>query len=105
MAVNHGVLLSRDTTIGTDRFIIPAIDVVFYSLLKGSIDTMNIILEEIRLAEEVAPALTTTGEEKDSPKYQYPIPVIHSWRLNERHYGALVGLSKQGAERLMEECG
>ena len=31
---------------------------------------------------------------------RYKIPVISSWRLNERHYGALVGLSKEGAERL-----
>jgi bisphosphoglycerate-dependent phosphoglycerate mutase len=31
---------------------------------------------------------------------KYKIPIISSWRLNERHYGALVGLSKEGAERL-----
>lgn len=29
----------------------------------------------------------------------YPIPVISSWRLNERHYGGLVGMSKDGAEQ------
>ena len=23
------------------------------------------------------------------------LPIIHSWRLNERHYGALQGLDKQ----------
>ena len=99
-AVNHDLLPSRDRTIGgTDTFIIPAIDVVFCSLLKRSIDTMNIVLDEIHLAEKV-PASTTTRKEKDGLKYQYSIPVVHSWRLNERHYGALVGLSKQGAERL-----
>jgi len=30
----------------------------------------------------------------------YNIPIVASWRLNERHYGDLVGLSKEGAERL-----
>jgi bisphosphoglycerate-dependent phosphoglycerate mutase len=29
---------------------------------------------------------------------QKPVPVISSWRLNERHYGSLVGLSKEDAE-------
>eukprot|EP01041_Mallomonas_annulata_P001233 gene1233-2391_t len=29
------------------------------------------------------------------------IPVINSWRLNERHYGGLVGLSKEDATELM----
>jgi len=32
------------------------------------------------------------------------IPVVHSWRLNERHYGALQGLNKaQTAERFGEQ--
>jgi len=39
---------------------------------------------------------------------QHWIPVMHSWRLNERHYGALTGLSKDeakeqlGAEMLLK---
>jgi bisphosphoglycerate-dependent phosphoglycerate mutase len=63
---------------------------------------MNIILEEICLAEKIiGPSLQGKGASKEvRPKYQYPIPIIQSWRLNERHYGALVGLSKEGAERL-----
>jgi 2,3-bisphosphoglycerate-dependent phosphoglycerate mutase len=28
---------------------------------------------------------------------QHWIPIKHSWRLNERHYGALTGLSKKEA--------
>lgn len=100
LAVNNGKLPSRDRFIVGDKFIVPAIDVVFCSLLKRSIDTMNLILEEIHLAEKVSASSPVSREEGDTPKYQYPIPVIHSWRLNERHYGALVGLSKQGAERL-----
>jgi len=35
---------------------------------------------------------------------QHWIPVQHTWRLNERHYGALTGLSKkEAAEQLGEE--
>jgi 2,3-bisphosphoglycerate-dependent phosphoglycerate mutase len=115
LAVTKGILPSKDSTI------IPAIDVVFCSLLKRANDTMNIILEEIQLAEKIvvtkatptrgtitsfssstlSQTRTTTATIKERPKlYQYPIPIIQSWRLNERHYGALVGLSKQGAERL-----
>jgi bisphosphoglycerate-dependent phosphoglycerate mutase len=100
LAVNNGILPPKDRFIGGEKFIVPAIDVVFCSLLKRSIDTMNLILEEIYLAEKVSAPTTASRGEEESPKYQYPIPVIHSWRLNERHYGALVGLSKQGAERL-----
>jgi len=85
-----------------DRTDIPAIDVVFCSLLRRASDTMNIILEEIRLAEKIiVPSSQGREATKElTPKYQYPIPIIQSWRLNERHYGALVGLSKEGAERL-----
>lgn len=91
-----GILPSKSTT----EF--PAIDVVFSSLLRRASDTMNIILEEIRLAEKI---IVPSPQESDaakqlSTKYQYSIPIIQSWRLNERHYGALVGLSKEGAERL-----
>jgi 2,3-bisphosphoglycerate-dependent phosphoglycerate mutase len=48
-------------------------DVAFTSLLKRAIDTLNIALDECG---------------------QYWIPVVKSWRLNERHYGALQGLDK-----------
>lgn len=113
LAVKKGILPSK-----ADDFGIPAIDVVFCSLLKRASDTMNIILEEIQLAEKIvtkaiptpitplsssslSQTRTTSASIKERPKlYQYPIPIIQSWRLNERHYGALVGLSKQGAERL-----
>ena len=97
MGVDMGILPSKDQTN------LPAIDVVFCSLLKRSCDTMSIILDEIGLAEKVA--VTSLSREHENieetrPKYQYPVPIIQSWRLNERHYGALVGMSKQGAERL-----
>ncbi len=48
-------------------------DVAFTSVLKRSIKTLWIALEEMDLMW---------------------IPVYNSWRLNERHYGALQGLNK-----------
>ena len=48
-------------------------DIVFTSLLKRAIKTSWIVLEQMDLMW---------------------IPVINSWRLNERHYGALQGLNK-----------
>jgi 2,3-bisphosphoglycerate-dependent phosphoglycerate mutase len=48
-------------------------DVAFTSVLKRAIRTLWIALEELDLMW---------------------IPVEHSWRLNERHYGALQGLNK-----------
>ena len=48
-------------------------DVAYTSVLKRANDTLNYILEEL-------------GEKN--------IPIKKSWRLNERHYGALQGLNK-----------
>jgi 2,3-bisphosphoglycerate-dependent phosphoglycerate mutase len=48
-------------------------DLVFTSVLKRAIKTANILLEELDLLW---------------------LPVVRSWRLNERHYGALQGLNK-----------
>lgn len=48
-------------------------DLVYTSLLKRAIKTMQLILEE---------------------SDQLWLPVYKSWRLNERHYGALEGLNK-----------
>ncbi len=50
-----------------------AFDLVFTSLLKRAIRTSNIVLDELD---------------------QLWLPVQRSWRLNERHYGALQGLNK-----------
>lgn len=50
-------------------------DVAFTSLLKRAIRTLWIVLDEMDLMW---------------------IPIHCSWRLNERHYGALQGLSKSG---------
>ena len=48
-------------------------DIAYTSVLKRAIKTLWIVLEEMDLMW---------------------IPVHHSWRLNERHYGALQGLNK-----------
>jgi len=58
-------------------------DVAFTSVLKRAIKTLWIVLEEMDLMW---------------------IPVMNSWRLNERHYGALQGLNKsESAAELGEE--
>src|SRR5437588_9353115 len=60
-----------------------AVDVAFTSVLKRAIRTLWIALDELDLMW---------------------IPVEHSWRLNERHYGALQGLNKaQTAAKYGEE--
>ncbi|MDX5446271.1 MAG: 2,3-diphosphoglycerate-dependent phosphoglycerate mutase [Zoogloeaceae bacterium] len=48
-------------------------DAAYTSVLKRAIKTLNVVLEELD---------------------QLWLPVNHSWRLNERHYGALQGLNK-----------
>jgi len=50
-----------------------AFDVVFTNVLKRATETTKIVLKEMNLES---------------------IPVHESWRLNERHYGALQGLNK-----------
>lgn len=49
-------------------------DIAFTSVLKRAVKTLWIVLENMDLMW---------------------IPVQHSWRLNERHYGALQGLNKE----------
>ena len=49
-------------------------DIAYTSLLKRAIKTLWVTLESLDLMY---------------------IPVIHSWRLNERHYGGLQGLDKK----------
>ena len=58
-------------------------DAVFTSLLSRSRVTYEHMLQEM-------PSQRKLG-----------VPVVASWRLNERHYGALVGLSKSEAEERM----
>ena len=58
-------------------------DIAYTSVLKRAIRTLWIAMDEMDLMW---------------------IPVINSWRLNERHYGALQGLNKaQTAEKYGEE--
>ena len=53
-------------------------DVAYTSALKRANETLNIILKEL-------------GEEN--------IPIHYSWKLNERHYGALQGLNKDDTRK------
>ena len=53
-------------------------DIAYTSVLKRANDTLNYILDEL--------------DEKD-------IPIKYSWRLNERHYGALQGLNKDETKK------
>jgi len=58
-------------------------DVAYTSVLKRAIRTLWTVLDELDLMW---------------------IPIHHSWRLNERHYGALQGLNKsETAEKFGEE--
>ena len=58
-------------------------DIAFTSVLKKATKTLDIVLKEIGLTN---------------------IPVKKTWRLNERHYGALQGLNKpEAAKRYGEE--
>jgi 2,3-bisphosphoglycerate-dependent phosphoglycerate mutase len=58
-------------------------DIAFTSVLKRSIETLDIVLEKMGLTD---------------------IQVFESWRLNERHYGALQGLNKaQTAQKYGEQ--
>ena len=58
-------------------------DVCYCSYLKRSINTLNIVLERMD---------------------RQWLPVIKTWKLNERHYGALQGLNKaETAEKYGEE--
>jgi 2,3-bisphosphoglycerate-dependent phosphoglycerate mutase len=58
-------------------------DIAYTSMLKRAIRTLWIALEELDMMW---------------------IPVVHSWRLNERHYGALQGLNKaETAQRFGEQ--
>jgi 2,3-bisphosphoglycerate-dependent phosphoglycerate mutase len=73
-AKNAGVVLKKENY---------TFDIAYTSVLKRAIRTLWIVLDEMDLMW---------------------IPVINSWRLNERHYGALQGLNKaETAKKYGEE--
>ena len=75
------------------QFNLHTFDSVFMSVLERTTMTYDIIREEIFKMQKTN-ALGPAKHFKDPTIYQ-------SWRLNERHYGALVGLSKEEAEHSM----
>ena len=73
-AQNAGILLKQD---GFD------FDICYTSYLKRAIHTLNLILEKLD---------------------RQWLPVIKTWKLNERHYGAIQGLNKaETAQKYGEE--
>lgn len=73
------------------QFKLHTFDAVYTSLLDRSTRTYDLIADEL-----------LRQKEHDSQDNSFKDPtIVQSWRLNERHYGALVGLSKEDAERLM----
>ncbi len=73
-AKNAGLLLKQN---GYD------FDVCYTSCLKRAIHTLNLVLEELD---------------------REWLPVIKSWKLNERHYGALQGLNKSDTAKKYGEA-
>mmetsp|Transcript_8052 Transcript_8052/g.8076 ORF Transcript_8052/g.8076 Transcript_8052/m.8076 type:complete len:381 (-) Transcript_8052:198-1340(-) len=73
------------------QFKLHTFDAVYTSILERSTKTYDFIADE----------LLKIGI-NDEPGNNFKDPeIVQSWRLNERHYGALVGLSKEDAEQLM----
>ena len=75
------------------QFNLHTFDSVYMSVLERTTMTYDLIREEIfKMQKKYA----------DGPAKFFKDPTINqSWRLNERHYGALVGLSKEEAEHSM----
>ena len=59
-------------------------DICYTSYLKRAIHTLNIALDEMDRAW---------------------LPVVKSWKLNERHYGALQGLNKSETAEIRSRSG
>jgi 2,3-bisphosphoglycerate-dependent phosphoglycerate mutase len=79
---SHGMVEAKEAgrTLKSEGY---AFDVAFTSVLKRAVRTLWIVLDELD---------------------QMWIPIECSWRLNERHYGALQGLNKaETAKRFSEE--
>lgn len=89
------------------------VDAGVTSLLDRAQETLSIILDELEQGDchhdtpttscRGASTSTIGTSSTDNPQTTNtttPTPLVTSWRLNERHYGALVGLSKAGAERI-----
>jgi len=72
-------------------------DAAYCSLLARSVGTCDTILRECGLRE--AGHWENIADAAAPLPSPYKIPVMYSWRLNERHYGGLVGLSKAETER------
>jgi len=61
-------------------------DVILTSVLSRSMQSSDILIKEMTNQPQT-------------------VPVIHSWRLNERHYGSLVGQSKKNTPAIASKYG
>ena len=99
--IDQAVAAGRALRAATGNGLLPPIDVAFTSLLVRARDTLTLALNEMDLVDTTTDGIVAGNRLSMAlAPSQYRIPVISSWRLNERHYGALVGMSKAGAERL-----
>mmetsp|Transcript_37967 Transcript_37967/g.88344 ORF Transcript_37967/g.88344 Transcript_37967/m.88344 type:complete len:294 (+) Transcript_37967:90-971(+) len=98
---SHGVLQAEAagrSLVSLRRF--GKIDAAYCSLLSRAVDTCDIVLKECGLKLHVGESKVATPSKKTlNFAGCYKIPVTYSWRLNERHYGGLVGLSKAAVEQ------
>ena len=100
-SIDQAVAAGRALRAATGNGLLPLIDVAFTSLLVRARDTLTLALNEMDLVDTTTDGIVAGNRLSMAlAPSQYRIPVISSWRLNERHYGALVGMSKAGAERL-----
>ena len=80
-------------------------DVAYTSTLTRAIKTLWIILEEMNLMYcktfclcgylDLLLLFYSTSHYSLYPNTKIAVPIVNTWRLNERHYGALQGLNKQ----------
>ena len=99
--IDQAVAAGRALRAASDHGLFPPIDVAFTSLLERARDTLTLALNEMDLVDTAKDSIVPDNRLNMAlAPSRYRIPVVSSWRMNERHYGALVGMSKDGAERL-----
>ncbi|EJS41783.1 gpm3p [Saccharomyces arboricola H-6] len=78
---------------------IPLPQIGYTSRLARTQQTMDVILEELRLGHEnhVITINTDINEELHKIGLEGQLPVLQTWRLNERHYGSWQGQRKPNA--------
>lgn len=65
-------------------------NIIFSSVLNRAIDTSNIIINNIKI-NRIDKRATNVKENIENVE----IPILTSWRLNEKHYGTLEGIPRK----------